>query len=117
MIQISIQMDRMMSKLSDILDEIFVINKEEKKLMFDYDKTLDVLRDFKRMNPKKRRKIMTALFYDDTFMEWLFQPKSVPNLTEMVTDMYSEFTKPMVMQAMIDDQHSEEMTSDCSIKT
>ena len=102
MIQISIQMDRMMSKLSDILNEIFVINKEEKKFMFDYDKTLDVLRDFKRMNPKKRRKIMTALFYDDTFMEWLFQPKSVPNLTEMVTDMYSEFTKPMVMQAMID---------------
>lgn len=102
MTQICIQMDTMMTKLADILDKIFVINKEDKKYMFDYDKTLDVLRDFKKMNPKKRRKIMTALFYDDTFMEWLFQPKPVPNLTEMVSDMYSEFTKPIVMMAMID---------------
>lgn len=104
MVQVSVSTDKMklITKLSDIIDLIFDVNKEDKTIMFDYDKTLDVLRDFKRMNPKKRRKLITALFYDETFMEWLFQPKSVPNLTEMVSDMYTEFTKPITMMAMID---------------
>lgn len=101
MFQISIQMDKM-NKLGELVDKFFKINKEDKTSMFDYDKTLDVLKDFKRINPKKRRKVITALFYDDSFIEWLFQPKSVPNLTEMVTDMYAEFTKPVTMLAMID---------------
>ena len=75
--------------------------------MFDYDDTLEVLQDFKKINPKKRRKVIESLFFDDTFIEWLFQPKKVPNLNELVSAMYEEFTKPVCMQAMIDCVKSE----------
>ena len=70
--------------------------------MFDYDKTLEKLEDFKKINPGKRKKIILKLFNDDTFIEWLFQPQKVPNLNEMVSALYAEFTKPVVMQAIID---------------
>lgn len=70
--------------------------------MFDYDRTLDVLQGFKRLSSKKRRKVMITLFYDEDFMKWLFQPDKAANLTEMVSDMYAEFTKDHTMQAMID---------------
>lgn len=70
--------------------------------MFDYDSALYLLQDFDRMRPKKRKKIIKSLFYDDDFIKWLFQPKKVPNLNSLVTDMYVEFTKPVVMEAMID---------------
>jgi hypothetical protein len=45
---------------------------------------------------------MITLFYDEDFMKWLFQPDKAANLTEMVSDMYAEFTKDHTMQAMID---------------
>ena len=70
--------------------------------MFDYDKTLRVLQDFKKLSSKKQRKVMKSLFYDETFIEWLFQPKKVPNLKETVSAMYEQFTKPMVMEAMVE---------------
>lgn len=70
--------------------------------MFNYERTLDVLRDFKHFNSKKRRKIIANLFFDDDFIEWLFQPSDIPNLAEIVGDFYVEFTKPQCMQAMID---------------
>lgn len=70
--------------------------------MFDYDRALDTLQEFKKIAPKKRRKLIRNLFYDDTFIEWLFQPKNVSNLNEMVTALYTEFTKPIVMEAIID---------------
>lgn len=70
--------------------------------MFNYERALDVLRDFKRFSRKKRRKVIANLFFDDDFMEWLFQPEDIPNLAEVVGDFYAEFTKPQTMQAMID---------------
>ena len=70
--------------------------------MFDYDKTLRVLEDFKHLSSKKQKKVIKSLFYDDTFIEWLFQPKQVPNLKETVSAMYEQFTKPMVMEAMVE---------------
>lgn len=70
--------------------------------MFEYESALYLLQDFKRMRPKKRRKVIKALFYDEDFIKWLFQPKKVPNLNTQVTDMYAEFTKPVVMDAMVD---------------
>lgn len=70
--------------------------------MFHYEDTLDVLIDFKHMSPKKRRKIILELFSDKDFIKWLFQPDNIPNLTEIVTDFYTEFTKPYTMKAMVD---------------
>jgi hypothetical protein len=70
--------------------------------MFDYDRTLNVLQDFKHLSEKKRRKVMLTLFYDDDFIKWLFQPDKAANLTELVTAMYTEFTKSITMEAMID---------------
>ena len=70
--------------------------------MFDYDKTLDILQDFNRISPKKQKKVIKSLFYDETFIEWLFQPKKVPNLNDLVSAMYAEFTKPVVMEAMVE---------------
>lgn len=70
--------------------------------MFNYDKTLEILKNFKKLSTKKQKKVIKSLFYDDTFIEWLFQPKKVPNLNEMVSALYEQFTKPMVMEAMVD---------------
>lgn len=70
--------------------------------MFDYDNTLELLQDFKHFSPKKQKKIIKRLFKDETFIEWLFQPKKVPNLNEMVSALYGEFTKPEVMEAIVD---------------
>lgn len=70
--------------------------------MFDYERTLDVLRDFKHLSTKKRRKVMLSLFYDEDFIRWLFVPEKCANLTEMVSDIYAEFTRNETMQAMID---------------
>lgn len=81
--------------------------RERRGSMFDYDETLDILRDFKHLNSKKRRKVMTALFYDDSFIEWLYLPKKVPNLTELVEDMYTEFIETNTMRAMIDTVYHE----------
>ena len=78
--------------------------------MFDYDKTLEKLEDFKKINPGKRKKIILKLFNDDTFIEWLFQPQKVPNLNEMVSALYAEFTKPVVMQAIIDARQTSGLT-------
>lgn len=70
--------------------------------MFDYELAVDVLRDFKYMSKKKRKKILRSMFYDDDFIEWMFQPKKVPNLNEIVTAMYTEFTKGFVMNAIVE---------------
>ena len=70
--------------------------------MFDYESTLDVLRDFKHLGNKKRKKVIRALFYDDEFLEWLFNPPKVSNLNEVVTAMYAEFTKEPTMRAIVD---------------
>jgi len=75
---------------------------KEEMAMFDYEMALDVLRDFKYMGKKKRRRMIRSLFYDDDFIEWMFQPKKVPNLNEIVSSMYAEFTKPFVMEAIVD---------------
>lgn len=70
--------------------------------MFNYERALDVLRDFKHFSRKKRKKIIANLFFDEDFIEWLFQPEDIPNLAEVVGDFYAEFTKPQCMKAMID---------------
>lgn len=70
--------------------------------MFDYESTIDILRDFKRMSGKKKRRIMRAMLFDDSFMEWIFQPKKVANLTEYVSDMYAELTKTSTMEVIVD---------------
>lgn len=71
-------------------------------MSFKYDQVLDILRDFKHLSSKRRRKFMTTLFYDESFMKWLFQPEKDPNLAEKVEDIYEEFTKEPAMKAMID---------------
>lgn len=68
--------------------------------MFDYDRTLRTLEEFGDLSEKKRFKFLRNLFYDDTFIEWLFQPKQVPNLNEMASALYVEFTRPKVIKAI-----------------
>lgn len=70
--------------------------------MFDYKELLGVLGHFKKMSPKKRRKIMTSLLYDEDFIKWLFQPEKIPNLTEIVTEMYHMFASTPVLQSLLD---------------
>lgn len=75
--------------------------------MFDYDKTLTTLEKINELSEKKQKRFLKNLFMDDTFIEWLFQPKTVPNINEMVGALYSEFTKPKVIRAiseMIEDE-------------
>jgi hypothetical protein len=62
--------------------------------MFDYERTLSTLQDFGDLGEKKQYKFLRNLFFDETFIEWLFQPKQVPNLNEMVSSLYVEFTRP-----------------------
>ena len=70
--------------------------------MFNHERTLDVLRDFKHLGRRKRKNVMDELLFDPDFIKWLFQPEDIPNLTGVVTDFYEEFTKIPTMQAMID---------------
>ena len=68
--------------------------------MFDYDKTLEILEDFNELSERKAEKFLKSLFMDETFMEWLFQPKQVPNINDLVSALYVQFTKPRVIKAM-----------------
>lgn len=68
--------------------------------MFDYDTALRRLEEFGDLSEKKRTKFLRNLFYDETFLEWLFQPKQVPNLNEMVSALYNEFTRPKVIKTI-----------------
>lgn len=70
--------------------------------MYDNEDLLDVLIRFKRFSRKKRRKFFINLLHDKAFIKWLFQPEKTPNLTQVVSDMYAQFSKPDVMEAMID---------------
>lgn len=70
--------------------------------MFDHEEIMDILIGFKRLTRKKRRKFFVTLLDDRDFIKWLFQPEKVPNLTEIVANLYREFTRPMVMESMID---------------
>jgi len=77
-------------------------NKRRCDEMFDYDRTLELLEDFGDLSAKKSRKFLKGLFMDETFMEWLFQPKQVPNINELVGALYVEFTKPKVIKGISD---------------
>ena len=70
--------------------------------MFDYERTLSTLGEFRDLSERKKYKFLKKLFYDETFMEWLFQPKQVPNLHEMVSALYVEFTRPRTIRAIVD---------------
>lgn len=70
--------------------------------MNDLDKIIDVLQNLDRMNRKRRRKFFTMLLFDKQFIKWLFQPEKTANLTQIVEDMYKEFTKPISIAALID---------------
>lgn len=69
--------------------------------MNDLEKIIDVLQNLKRISRKKRRKFFTTLLFDSQFIKWLFQPEKTANLTQIVEDMYKEFTKPIAMEAII----------------
>lgn len=70
--------------------------------MYENEDLLDVLIRFKRFSRKKKRKFFINLLHDKGFIKWLFQPEKTPNLTQIVSDMYAQFCKPDVMEAMID---------------
>lgn len=69
---------------------------------FDCNYALDELRESKYMNKKRRRKMIRSFLFDDSFIEWLFQPKKIPNLNEIVSSFYDEFTKKRSIEAIID---------------
>lgn len=70
--------------------------------MFDYDDSLRILEDFPKMKEKKQQKVLKNLMFDDSFIEWLFQPKPEANITEKVNAMYIIFTKPKVVRSLAD---------------
>lgn len=79
-----------------------LIDYKEVHIMTDHEDIIDVLQNFKRLSKKKRRKFFTCLMFDREFIKWLFQPEKTANLTQIVEDMYKEFTKPTVMEAIIE---------------
>lgn len=70
--------------------------------MFDYDYVLRTLEDFEEMKEKKRIKFLRNLFYDETFIEWLFQPKPEPTLDEKMSALYHRLTRPRVIRTLIE---------------
>jgi hypothetical protein len=54
------------------------------------------------MKPGKAQKMLKNLLHDETFIEWLFQPKQVPNINEMISALYVRFTKPRVIRALVE---------------
>lgn len=70
--------------------------------MFDYEEIIEAFEDFNEMRPGKSQKFLKRLLLDETFVEWLFQPKQVPNINEMISALYVKFTKPRVIRALVD---------------
>lgn len=68
--------------------------------MYDYKSVIDLLGGYDYMNRKKRRKILTELFFDEDFIKWLFQPENFKNIASVISEMYSYLIRPEWMQAM-----------------
>lgn len=71
-------------------------------MSFEYDEMMDVLKRFNKLKDAKQEKFLKRLLFDDDFVQWLFQPEQVPNLREKVSDFYIAFTKPRVIQVLLD---------------
>lgn len=77
------------------------ITRKEKKNMFEFEKTVEKLEDFKNLNSKKQEKLINRLLSDDEFIEWLFDSSkdksNAPVTAKQVDRLYSALTKPRVM--------------------
>lgn len=69
--------------------------------MFDYQRMLKKLSDFEDMGKSKQMKFIEDLMCDRDFPIFLYQPKDIPNLTEVVKQMYAGLTKIPVLKALI----------------
>jgi hypothetical protein len=73
--------------------------------MFDYEKVIKKLEDFKKLSDKKQVKYLLKLLDDDDFMSWLYNASedksNAPITTDVVERLYGALTKPKVMNAMI----------------
>lgn len=65
------------------------------------NKVIVALRNFPHLNKKKRFRIIEELLYDEEFISWLFQPDEVPNLTEIVEELYTELVTPDVIATIV----------------
>lgn len=79
--------------------------------MFDYEFTLETLENIGEMKSTKAQKFLRNLLQDETFTEWLFQPKQVPNINELISGLYVRFTKPKMIKLLVE-MFEEEGTSD-----
>ena len=82
-------------------------------MSFDYDWTLETLENINEMRPGKAQKFLRNLLQDESFIEWLFQPKQVPNINELISALYVRFTKPRVIKSvveMIEEEGTSEFT-------
>lgn len=79
--------------------------------MFDYEFTLETLENLTEMKPSKAQKFLRNLLQDETFIEWLFQPKQVPNINDLISGLYVRFTKPKIIRTLVE-MFDEEGTSD-----
>lgn len=69
--------------------------------MFDYQKLIRRLSDFEKMGKNKQNRVIEDLMCDKEFAQFLFQPKDVPNLTEVVEQLYIGLSKIAVLKTIV----------------
>lgn len=68
---------------------------------FSYKETMEIAQS-EKISKKKKAKYLKNIFQDEKFMQWLFNPgKGNPELTQQVMKLYSAFTTPGMIQALI----------------
>ena len=69
--------------------------------MFDYQRLIKKLGEFNKLSKGKQRDLVDGILSDKDFAEFLFKPKGVPNLTEVVEQLYAGLSKPQVVKTIV----------------
>lgn len=73
--------------------------------MFEFERVVEKLEDFKNLSERKQEKLLKKLLSDDEFTEWLFDSSkdksNKPVTAKQVDRLYSALTKPRVLIALV----------------
>lgn len=68
--------------------------------MFNYEKVTKKLASDKT-GKQKTTEILEDMIYSKDFAEFLFKPKGIPNLTEVVSQFYAAMSRPQVIKCLV----------------
>lgn len=69
--------------------------------MFDYERMIKRLENFDNISKSKQRKVVEELLTDKEVPNFLYRPKDIPNLSEVVSAFYTGLTKTSVLRNIV----------------